>query len=490
MWWPGAGSIRKPSDFRGLGPGPPGATASALSVLVQVSEISGFRRVSVDPCAAHHLPVPPRTIRGQRLPLLRGRPGRGWCAAGPLAGGPDAHPFARPATPSRTPRAPRRQRPRRTHPPPSGERWNVSADAVPSRTQTGDHVDDLEPADRHDAAGDTGRHAAALLLEERFAIVPEWVLDADISDAAVGLYAVLLRYGQSSGRRMPSRRTLADRLRKKSVDSVDRALRELVGIGAVEVTRRCRDGVNLTNSYLVRATRSGVTDRATRGRGGRKDAATPGRTGAARVAAPARPNPEFLTENTPPPRPSSTAPDARDAGVENPHGTPPLDRRSGRRAQMLALLGVSDLVDVAARCADLRRRHGLPAGLWDLRAADGRGRGRHPRSRPAGRGSDPGPARTRRGPRNPQSCTSAVSRSVVGHRTGRAALGTFRYRWRCSYGCRRPRSGLGGGRWSARGAAATRPRAAGRRRPARDPFHRDPPRCGASRPYQPRRTGG
>ena len=96
-----------------------------------------------------------------------------------------------------------------------------------------------------------------LVLEERFSIVPEWVLDADVSDAAVRLYAVLLRFGASSGQRMPSRRTLAERLRKKSVDSVDRALKELVAIGAVEVTRRTRDGLNLTNRYLVRSTRPG-----------------------------------------------------------------------------------------------------------------------------------------------------------------------------------------------------------------------------------------
>ncbi len=121
-----------------------------------------------------------------------------------------------------------------------------------------------------DAAAPVG----LLMVEERFSIVPEWVLDAEISDAAVRLYAVLLRYGQSSGQRMPSRRTLADRLRKRSVDSVDRALKELVGIGAVEVTRRYRDGVSLTNRYLVRSTQPGATPRSRRGRGGRTAAAT------------------------------------------------------------------------------------------------------------------------------------------------------------------------------------------------------------------------
>src|SRR3954469_7781312 len=93
-----------------------------------------------------------------------------------------------------------------------------------------------------------------LVLEQHFAIVPEWVLDADISDAALRLYAVLLRYGQTSGIRMPGRRLLAGRLHKRSRDSVDRALKELVGIGAVIVQHRRQGAVNLTNRYVVRST--------------------------------------------------------------------------------------------------------------------------------------------------------------------------------------------------------------------------------------------
>src|SRR5215218_10545395 len=93
-----------------------------------------------------------------------------------------------------------------------------------------------------------------LVLEQHFAIVPEWVLDADISDAALRLYAVLLRYGQTSGKRMPGRRLLAGRLHKRSRDSVDRALKELVGIGAVVVQHRRQGAVNLTNRYVVRST--------------------------------------------------------------------------------------------------------------------------------------------------------------------------------------------------------------------------------------------
>ena len=77
-----------------------------------------------------------------------------------------------------------------------------------------------------------------LVLQERFAIVPEWIIDAQISDCAFRLYAVLLRYGQTSGQRMPGRALLARRLHKGSKDTVDRALKELVAIGAVVVERR------------------------------------------------------------------------------------------------------------------------------------------------------------------------------------------------------------------------------------------------------------
>ncbi|MBI4943040.1 MAG: hypothetical protein HY830_20030 [Actinobacteria bacterium] len=235
------------------------------------------------------------------------------------------------------------------------------------------------------------------MLEERFSIVPEWVLDAAVSDAAVRLYAVLLRFGATSGQRMPSRRTLADRLRKKSVDSVDRALKELVAIGAVEVTRRSRDGLNLTNRYLVRSTRpgrprsaprsggGGRTDAATPGtggesgaspttggtppgecrhlRGGRRSAARGGRTGAARVAATVRPDRESLTENSPPPPgPSSTDTTVQ---VSAPDGGPGVTAgRSARRTRVVAALGLADLADVAERCTRLRADFGLPAGLW------------------------------------------------------------------------------------------------------------------------------
>jgi len=210
--------------------------------------------------------------------------------------------------------------------------------------------------------GDEG----TLVLEQRFAIVPEWVIDAQLSDCAFRLYAVLLRYGQSSGQRMPGRALLARRLHKTSTDTVDRALKELVAVGAVVVERRRTGRQNLTNRYHIRTTQPGASapgrpDAASpRGRrsaatpGSRTDAATPGRTDAARVAAPVRPNPEVLTEKEPPPTPPTPA---------APVVAPGPDLSDADRA-LLERCGVDDLDGLASRCQDLRRRLGQPAARW------------------------------------------------------------------------------------------------------------------------------
>jgi hypothetical protein len=87
-----------------------------------------------------------------------------------------------------------------------------------------------------------------------FAVVPEWVLDADVSAQAIRLYAVLRRYAdQHSGQAFPSRRTLAARLRVASTRTVDAALDDLLRIGAVDISAQVRgDGGNGTSRYTVR----------------------------------------------------------------------------------------------------------------------------------------------------------------------------------------------------------------------------------------------
>jgi len=84
-----------------------------------------------------------------------------------------------------------------------------------------------------------------------FAMVPEWLLDSNISDRAIRLYAVLVRYADQNGRAFPARKRLAERVRC-SLDSVDRATHELVNVGALTVIpRKNADGSPSSNDYLI-----------------------------------------------------------------------------------------------------------------------------------------------------------------------------------------------------------------------------------------------
>jgi hypothetical protein len=84
-----------------------------------------------------------------------------------------------------------------------------------------------------------------------FAIVPEWLLDSKVSDRAIRLYAVLVRYADTNGRAFPARKRLAERVHC-SLDSVDRATRELVNVGVMTVIpRKNADGSPSSNDYLI-----------------------------------------------------------------------------------------------------------------------------------------------------------------------------------------------------------------------------------------------
>ena len=219
-----------------------------------------------------------------------------------------------------------------------------------------------------------------LVLEQRFAIVPEWIIDAPISDCAFRLYAVLLRYGQTSGQRMPGRALLARRLQKSSKDTVDRALKELVGIGAVVVEHRRSGRQNLTNRYHLRSTPPGDDAPAAHTRAGARGgriraatagglvraaapapiaAATPGRIRSASLAAAVRPDPEVPTESrTPPPggSPAHTAGRRRFTGRSG--------ASAAHRHELLELCGIDDLEVLAGRCQRLRLELGQNAALW------------------------------------------------------------------------------------------------------------------------------
>ena len=217
-----------------------------------------------------------------------------------------------------------------------------------------------------------------LLVDDHFAVVPEWVLDSEISDCALRLYAVLLRYGQTSGARMPSRATLARRLRKGSTDTVDRAMKELVTLGAVVVERRRRAGLNETNRYHLRTHQCATA-------GGRKDAATVaelespqcqpepvrvgvsapegggGRMDAAGVAADLRPDPEFLTQRkpTPPHLPNRVADGDQLHALE-------VDR-CDVLAQQVGLADGTAIEALAVELVAARIERRLPVASWSTR---------------------------------------------------------------------------------------------------------------------------
>lgn len=85
-----------------------------------------------------------------------------------------------------------------------------------------------------------------------FAIIPEWVLYADISPAAVRVYCVLHRHADNdTAKCIPSRKHIATKARI-SLSTVDRSIDELIALGAVTVQhRKSENGDPTSNEYTV-----------------------------------------------------------------------------------------------------------------------------------------------------------------------------------------------------------------------------------------------
>lgn len=94
----------------------------------------------------------------------------------------------------------------------------------------------------------------------RYGRVPRGLLrDPNISDRAVRLYGLLDDYAGTDGRAFPKRATLAESV-DCSLDSVDRAIRELVaGEWLVRIPQQRDDGGSTSNLYILTA---GPDDRA------------------------------------------------------------------------------------------------------------------------------------------------------------------------------------------------------------------------------------
>jgi hypothetical protein len=91
-----------------------------------------------------------------------------------------------------------------------------------------------------------------------FCIIPEWVLYSDITATAVRLYGTLQRYAdKDSGECHPSRATLAQRC-NCTTKSIDRALAELIAVGAVLKKQRVAANGDLTSNQYTVITVAGV----------------------------------------------------------------------------------------------------------------------------------------------------------------------------------------------------------------------------------------
>jgi hypothetical protein len=113
----------------------------------------------------------------------------------------------------------------------------------------------------------------------RFSIVPEWVLDAGLSDRGIRIYALIARYADNDTlQAFPSRETLADRA-LCSVKSVDRAISELVAAGALRKAHRKNGDSYQSNLYTVRRIPDNLATRVS----------PPRDTGDARVGTPVTP---------------------------------------------------------------------------------------------------------------------------------------------------------------------------------------------------------
>ncbi len=94
-----------------------------------------------------------------------------------------------------------------------------------------------------------------VIVDRKFAIIDEWVLNLPISDRALRLYVLLVRYADNhTHRAFPSRETLATRM-DCSKASVDRATQELIDHGAISKSQR----MNSSLVYTVHVTKGVVT---------------------------------------------------------------------------------------------------------------------------------------------------------------------------------------------------------------------------------------
>ncbi|EIC06297.1 hypothetical protein OR221_0364 [Microbacterium laevaniformans OR221] len=97
--------------------------------------------------------------------------------------------------------------------------------------------------------------------DERFTMVPDWLIESDLSLHDYVVLLVLMKHGRTTGRCNPGFATIA-RQARVSRDTVMRALRSLETSGLIEIERRRVGTKNLSNEYALHVDReraSGAT---------------------------------------------------------------------------------------------------------------------------------------------------------------------------------------------------------------------------------------
>ena len=99
-------------------------------------------------------------------------------------------------------------------------------------------------------AGDVIRRGRT--RDDRWSAIPEEMTFSELSGNAMKVYAALLRFGNSSGRRFPAQETIAERCHL-SVNTVRARLRELEAAGWVDIIERerTRKGQRKSYEYVV-----------------------------------------------------------------------------------------------------------------------------------------------------------------------------------------------------------------------------------------------
>lgn len=85
----------------------------------------------------------------------------------------------------------------------------------------------------------------------RFSIIPHWLLATNVSNTGLRLYAVLAKFADAeTGQAFPGRTRLSKEL-DCSLKTVDRAVAELIELGAIRKVQRVKDGYYQSSLYTV-----------------------------------------------------------------------------------------------------------------------------------------------------------------------------------------------------------------------------------------------